>query len=312
MFSKISGLMSVALCFILVGSSYPVAKEAMDSIPTWIFTCITFAIGFLFLLPLTLVKDKTNWLRIGAKDWLIVSVLSLLGAVLYTVFLLYGLPSTTALTASVITSAAPAVVLLITVLFFKEKIMINTAVSVLLAVMSVVIMTLPGSTDAGRNTFIGLLFLSLSTLANALNIIIANKIQSSLKPLTMAAGVCLTGMIFSLPLALHELQRYQLSSITHSQGMTLFYYGVFVWALPYIFFFKGVNKISAASAGMCVALIPVASMLCSVIVFGDSIKSRDLIATCVIILSVVLSEVSINVFFKKKCQINQQTVKGIK
>lgn len=300
MFKKISGLLSVALCFILVGSSYPIAKEAMDSIPIWIFTSITFAIGFLFLFPLTLVKDKTNWVRIGLKDWLIVSILSLLGAVLYTVFLLYGLPSTSALTASVITSAAPAVVLLITVLFFKEKLRVNATVSVLLAVVSVVIMTLPGGTDAGSNTVIGLLFLSLSTLANALNIIIANKIQSSLKPLTMAAGVCLTGTIFSLPLALHDLQTYQLSSIAQGQIFTLLYYGVFVWALPYIFFFKGVNKISAASAGMCVALIPVASMLCSVLFFGDSIKHRDLIATIIIIISVVFSETDLKKVFTRK------------
>lgn len=304
MFKKLSGLMSVALCFILVGSSYPIAKEAMDSIPTWTFTCITFLIGFLFLLPLTLIKDKTNWFRISLKDWLIVSVLSMLGAVLYTVFLLYGLPSTTALTASVITSAAPAVVLLITVLFFREKMKLNSAISVILAVTSVVIMTLPDGQDNGHNTLIGLAFLTLSTIANALNIIVANKVTTSLKPLSMAAGVCLTGTIFSLPLSLNELQHYQLSGITHGQMGTMLYYGVFVWALPYIFFFKGVSKISAASAGMCVALIPVASMLTAVIFFGDSIKHRDLMATIIIILSVILSETDFRKFFKKSTPVN--------
>lgn len=304
MFDKLSGLLSVALCFILVGSSYPIAKEAMDSIPTWTFTFITFLIGFLFLLPFSVIKDKTNWMKISVRDWLIVSVLSMLGAVLYTVFLLYGLPSTTALTASVITSAAPAVVLLISVLFFREKLKINAGISVALAVISVVIMTLPDGQNQGHNTAIGLIFLSLSTLANALNIIIANKVHSSLKPLTMAAGVCLTGTIFSLPLSLNELQHYQLSSITHSQMMTMLHYGVFVWALPYIFFFKGVNKISAASAGMCVALIPVAAMACSVLFYGDSIKHRDMFATLVIIFSVILSEVDVKKFFRKSRHLN--------
>lgn len=304
MFKKLSGLLSVALCFILVGSSYPIAKEAMDSIPTWTFTCITFIIGFIFLLPLTLVKDKTNWFKISLKDWLVICVLSLLGAVLYTVFLLYGLPSTTALTASIITSAAPAVVLLITVLVLRERLKLNAAVSVILAVISVVIMTLPDGQQGGHNTLIGLLFLTLSTIANALNIIIANKVPSNLKPLTMAAGVCLTGAIFSLPLSINELQNYHLSSITHGQMITMLYYGVFVWALPYIFFFQGVSKISAASAGMCVALIPVASMLCSVIFFGDTVKHKDLIATLIIILSVVLSEVDLKKFFKKTNVVN--------
>lgn len=291
MLSKFSGLMYVALCFIIVGSSYPIAREAMDSIPTWTFTCITFLIGFLFLLPFTLYKDKTNWFRISLRDWGITCVLSLLGAVLYMVLLFYGLSSTTALTASIITSTAPAVVLVISVCFLREKLKINAALSVTLAVVSVVIMTLPNGQSGGHNTLLGLMFLSLSTLANALNIIIANRVRPTIRPLTISAGVCLTGAIFSLPMALSELQHYHLSDITSSQWEIIIYYGVVVWALSYIVFFMGVHKISAATAGMCVALIPVASMLCSVMFYHDHVRARDLIATLIIVLSVVLSEV---------------------
>ena len=304
MFKKISGLLSVIMCFILVGSSYPIAKEAMDSIPTWTFTCISFAIGFVFLLPFTLFRERTNWLSISLKDWLIISVLALLGAVLYTVFLLYGLPTTTAISASVITSATPAAVLLISVIFFKEKLKINSSISVVLAIISVVVMTLPGSQGSSNNTLIGLLFLSLSTLSNAINIIVANKVTTSLKPLTMAAGVCLTGAIFSLPMAIHEGQSFDLSTITQGQAGILLYYGVFVWALAYMFFFKGIGHISAASAGMCVALTPVASMVCSALFFGETVKHTDLIATIIIIFSVIFSEVDLFKIFRKKTNVN--------
>lgn len=299
MLKKLSGLCCVALCFIIMGASYPIAKEAIDSIPTWIFTFITLVIGFIFLLPLTIVKDKTNWLHIRGRDWLIVSVLSLLGAVLYTVFLLYGLASTTALTASVITSAAPAAVLLIAVVFMGDKLRLNTTLSVILAVISVVIMTFQASQQGEHNTATGLLFLLLSTLVNALNLIVANKVHASLKPLTMSAGVCLTGAIFSLPLALHELHSYRLSSITASDAGIMVYYGVVVWAITYILFFMGVHKISASAVGMCVALIPVAAMLCSVSFFGASVKSRDIIATLVIVLSIIFSELDLGALLRR-------------
>lgn len=304
MFTKISGLLSVIMCFILVGSSYPIAKEAMDSIPTWTFTCISFAVGFVFLLPFTLFREKTNWFKISLKNWMIVSVLALLGAVLYTVFLLYGLPTTTATSASVITSATPAVVLLISVLFFKEKLKISSSISVILAIISVVVMTLPGSQGGSNNTLIGLSFLSLSTLSNAINIIVANKVSTSLKPLTMAAGVCLTGTIFSLPMALHEGQSFDISSITRGQAGILLYYGVFVWALAYMFFFRGIGHVSAASAGMCVALTPVASMACSALFFGDTVKHTDLVATIIIIFSVIFSEIDLFKILRKKTNTN--------
>lgn len=300
MFKKRAGILSVALCYILVGSSYPIAKEAMDSIPTWTFTFITFVIGFLVLLPLTLTSDKTNWFRIDLKNWLAISIQSMFGAVLYTVFLLYGLSSTSAISASVITSAAPAVVLVLSVIFLKEKMHINTLLSVVLAVVSVVLMTLPSSQSGSVNTFSGLVFLSLSTLSTAIVVVAAKLISSSMKPLTLAAGVCLTGAIFSIPMTLHELSSFNLSSITLHQSIIMVYYGIFVWALPYIFFFYGISRVSAPSAGMCVALIPVASMLASVMIYGDRVKNTDLIAMAIIIISILLSEFNLSTLFQRK------------
>lgn len=300
MFRRHSGILSVAMCYILVGSSYPIAKEAMDTIPTWTFAFITFVIGFLILLPLTLTSDKTNWLRISFKNWFAICVQSMFGAVLYTVFLLYGLASTSAIAASLITSAVPAVVLILSILFLKEKMRINTLFSVLLAVITVVMMTLPSSQSGGNNTFGGLILLSFSTLSTAVAVVAAKLIPSSMKPLTLAAGVCLTGAIFSVPMTLHELNNFNLSSITLHQSIVMIYYGVFVWALPYIFFFYGISRISAASAGMCMALIPIESMLASVMIYKEPVKLTDMVAMLFIIISIVLSELNLGRIYQKK------------
>ena len=300
MSSKLIGLIYVALCFVLVGSSYPIAQQAMEEVPTWTFTSITFAIGFLFLLPITIKSEKTNWFKISMKDWGIVAILSLLGAVLYTVFLLYGLPSTSATTASVITSAAPAFVVVISTLFFREKLTFSVALSVILAIVSVVVISLPSGENSGSTTALGLIFLLLSTLSNALNIVLAGKLQCSLKPMSMAAGVCLTGLVFSIPMTISELQTYSISSLTGNNIAIMIYYGVFVWAVPYMFFFKGVTKISSASAGICVSVVPVASMITAALFYDQSVTSVGLFATAIIILSIILSEVDITKFFKKR------------
>lgn len=299
MSDKIRGLIYVAMCYILVGSSYPIAKEAMDSIPTWTFTCITFLVAIVCLFPLSIGYEKTRWSSVSRKDWLFVSIISLLGAVLYTVFLLYGIPSTSAVSASVISSTTPAVVLVLSILIFKEKFRLNVGISVALAVISVVVMTLSGASGPGSSTLGGVVFLCLSTLSNSLNILFANKLTTSLKPLSLATGVCITGAIFSLPMCLIELKSYNLSLVTAHQLGIIVYYGVFVWALPYLFFFRGINKISASSAGMCVALIPVASLVASVVIYGDKVRMSDAVATLVIIFSVLFSEINIKGIFKR-------------
>ncbi|MDO6409905.1 DMT family transporter [Pantoea phytobeneficialis] len=293
MLRKHSGVLCVAMCYILFGISYPVAKQAMDSIPTWTFTFITFLIGLAALFPLSLMIDKTRWLAVSLRDWAAIGVQALFGAVLYTVFLLYGLPDTSAVAASVITSVAPAFVLIFSVIFLREKLTLKSGFAVLLAVLSVIVMTVPTTGNDGHSNAYGLFFLALSTLSTALVIIFAKKLSSQLPPVTMATGVCLVGAVLSFPLSLTEGGDFHLLAISQSQAITLVYYGLFVWALPYVFFFHGIWKVRASTAGMTVALVPVAAMLAGALFFGERLTITDVAATTLIVASIVIAEVNL-------------------
>lgn len=292
MAQKFLGILLVGLCYLLVGSSYPVAQEAVNAIPTWTFMSITFFIGFLFQLPLTIFVEKTKWTQISAKEWGTVAVMTLLGNVLYTAFLLYGMSKTSATAAAVISSATPAVVLLLSLVFLKEKLRLNMSLSIALAIFSVVMMTLPDGTSDTKSSFTGLLLLSLSTLSSSIFVIIAKKFTSMLKPWTLSAAICLLGFIFTLPLFLSELRHFSLATVTKSQVITLIYYGIFVWALPIYFCMVGIRYISATTAGMLFAFIPVASVLTSVLFFAGKVRTVDMIAIVLVILSVIISEVN--------------------
>lgn len=292
MLNRHSGVMCVAICYILVGISYPVAKEAMESIPTWTFTCITFLTGLAALFPLSILIDKTRWLSISLRDWAAIGVQALFGAVLYTVFLLYGLPNTSAIAASVITSVAPAFVLMFSAIFLKEKMTAKSAFAVLLAILSVIIMTVPSVGNMGHTSLSGFVFLALSTLSTASVIIFAKKLSSQLRPVTLATGVCLAGTVLSFPLSLTEKANFHLSAVTGHQAITMIYYGLFVWALPYVFFFYGIWRVKASTAGMTVALIPVSAMLAGALFFGDKVTSTDVTATVLIVSSIVIAELN--------------------
>lgn len=81
------GYVYVLLCYALIGISYPIAKDAMTQVPIWIFTAITFAVSFAMLYPVVRILDKIILSKIGLRAWIAISAQSLLGAVLYTVFL---------------------------------------------------------------------------------------------------------------------------------------------------------------------------------------------------------------------------------
>lgn len=284
------GYIYVLLCYILVGISYPIAKGAMAQIPIWLFTSMTFAIGFLLLFPAVTLADKTSLHKIGLRAWLAISIQSLLGAVLYTVFLLYGFDSATAIVASVFSSLAPAAVLTLSSIFLKERLSLRKTLAIVLAIAGVLVLTLPGADGAGENTMTGILFLLLSTLSTAGCVVCANKLDVDLPPATMAAGVCLTGTLFTLPMAIIQGVAFDWHQLTIANGWVMVYYGALVWAVPYVLFFKGVTRIPASATGMAVAVIPLAASFFSILFYGEHLHVTDCIALALVTLSIIAAE----------------------
>lgn len=75
------GYLNVLMCYLLVGISYPIAAESMNSIPVWTFIAITFAIGFAFLYIIGRATGAPAIFSLSFKTWAIISLQSLLGAV---------------------------------------------------------------------------------------------------------------------------------------------------------------------------------------------------------------------------------------
>ncbi|MBY7960115.1 DMT family transporter [Vibrio fluvialis] len=286
------GYLNVLMCYLLVGISYPIAAESMNSIPVWTFIAITFAIGFAFLYIIGRATGAPAIFSLSLKTWAIISLQSLLGAVLYTAFLLYGFEYSNAISASIFTSIAPAVVLALSYFLLKEKLSSRKGLAILFAIAGVLVLTVPSSDTSGSTSFYGIVLLALSTLSTSGCVIAAKKYDVQLPALTMATGVCFTGMIFTLPLMfLLETKAIDLSLLFNGKNsITMVYYGILVWAVPYFCFFSGVTKIPASATGMAFAIIPVASTFFSIIFFDQSLTVTDGIALLMVTGSILLSE----------------------
>jgi drug/metabolite transporter (DMT)-like permease len=106
----------------------------------------------------------------------------------------------------------------------------------------------------------------------------------------MAAGVCLTGLIFSLPMAISQSTTFDWQSLSASNVTVMIYYAAMVWALPYAFFFMGVTKIPASASGMAIAVIPLAASFFAIAFFGEKIRITDCIALALVTLSIFAAE----------------------
>lgn len=123
----------VIICQSIVGSSYPIVQEAMDSIPEFVFACITLAIASLLLMPIASKLEGTQWTKLGKSNWLKLGVQSLCVNVLYSVFLFFALTHASATVSGIFTGLGPAVVFLIAPLIIKEKLTLKKGLSIAVA-----------------------------------------------------------------------------------------------------------------------------------------------------------------------------------
>ena len=228
--------------------------------------------------------------RLGLRAWVAIGIQALLGAVLYTVFLLYGFASATAIVASVFSSLAPAAVLSLASLLLKERLSLRKLGAIALAIAGVLVLTLPGAEGGGETSLAGLVFLLLSTLSTAAAVIAAKKIDVDLPPATLAAGVCLAGTLLTLPMAVDQGLAFDWRQLGTVNIGVMVYYGALVWAVPYLLYFKGVPLIPASATGMAIAVVPIAASFFSILFYGEQLHLTDCLALVLVTLSIIAAE----------------------
>ncbi len=280
----------VIICQSIVGSSYPIVQEAMDSIPEFVFACITLGIASLLLMPIASKLEHTKWTSLGKSNWVKLSVQSLCVNVLYSVFLFFALTHASAAVSGIFTGLAPAVVFLIAPLMIKEKLTLKKGLSIAVAAAAAIIVSV-SSEDGGTDIF-GLIFLILSVLSVSVFTVLSKKFSVDLKPITAAAGICFTGFVITIPFCV-------IQSITSGFDYTQFfdgkimaetiYYAVFVWAVAYVLWYLAIPKVSATFGGVGLAIVPIASVVSSIAIYNNPIRTVDIIGLVLITLSIVLS-----------------------
>jgi drug/metabolite transporter (DMT)-like permease len=282
----------VILSFAILGTGVPLSKDAVALIPVLPFTVVTLAIGCAFMLPMATIIDRVRWTQISQRNYLKIALQALIAAILYTVFLLYGLQRTTAVAAAVINSITPAVVLIMSVAFLRERLSARKVLAIAMAVLAVALMstaTNPGD-GAAQTTPIGVAFVLFSVLSLAVFLIFAKRLSTELPPTTLAAGLLVAAFLLALPLGLYDGLHFDWSTVSRKCWYETLYYGVGIWALPFWTTYLGISKIPASAAGMATALTPLTAIATAVGFYGERLTWQAVVALLLVVTSIAIAE----------------------
>ena len=229
--------------------------------------------ALLILIPLWWWQDQpsTQW---NSSDWGVLALLGL-GVAGNHLLILYGLQFIGAGAVGVIIGASPAITALLSSMILKDvpfgKVWLGCAVSF---VGVVLVSGANASEGTGSKPLIGGMLVILALVSWALYTIGSRRIMDRLSPLTVNWTTLLISILIQIPLlgTDHKAIDAGMESISLSGWMALGYVIVFATALGQQAWLYGVSHIGPSRAGVFINLIPVSSLLLSLIILGESLN----------------------------------------
>lgn len=242
------------------------------------------------LIPLWWWQDRkvTKWV---GGDIGILTALGL-GVLGNHLLILFGLEYIGAGAAGVIIGASPAITALLSSLILKDVPFSKVWLGCLISFVGVALVSgIPSSNQPGENPLLGGTLVILALVSWALYTIGSRRVMDHLSPLTVNWTTLLISLLFQVPLLFwtdHKVLTAGMGSIPFSGWVALMYVIVFATALGQQAWLFGVSRIGPSRAGVFTNLIPVSSVLLSILILGEALTVTKMIGIIMVLSGVWL------------------------
>ena len=213
--------------------------------------------------------------------------------------------NTTAINLGIIQGIMPAVILLGSVILFKETVNATKVAGLIIAFFGVVVVVSRG--DYEKLILLSLNYGDVVMLCACFfysGFTLGLKNKPLIDPIVLMTYFSLSALIFSLPLLILEyyLAGTQLPA-TRTAWATIFYIAFVPSFLAQVFFIRGVELVGASKAGLFINFLPIFAAILGVLLLGEKLYIYHLISLFIVLLGIylfmVLGDKEKNVTLKK-------------
>jgi drug/metabolite transporter (DMT)-like permease len=270
------------------GGNIVLARGMADIIPPVSFAFWRWTIAFVILLPFTWRTARQDWSRV-VKSWKIMSVLSILGISFFNTLLYTAVHTTTAINGAMIQTVMPAVIILATLVMFKEKVTRLQLLGVAICIFGAFIVILRGRWD----TLLEMSFAPGDILMMGAVILYALysallRQRPAIHPLSFLIYTFGLGVVFLLPLYVWELAGSATMILTPHVIMSILYVALFPSIVAYFCWNRGVEVLGANRTGLWINLIPVFASILAILFLGETLQTFHIIGMALIFGGMIL------------------------
>ncbi|MBI9076232.1 MAG: EamA family transporter [Desulfatibacillum sp.] len=268
--SRVLPYLAIFAAVVFWGLSFVASKIALETIP--ILTLIFIRFGLAALL-FTAIWTRTGFPRLCKKDWIKISLLSFFEPGLYFLFETTGLSMTSAPKVSLIIATIPVFVLILAVIFLKEKAsMLNFAgVAVSLVGIGILVGGERQIHWAFSGEMMGDILIFGAVIAATIYIIMARDLGLTHSALTITGLQSVFATILYLPAFIWEYPKVQWQALTTGSLWALVYLVIFATCAAFFCWNYSLTKIRASSASVFLNGIPVVTAIAAWVLLKESL-----------------------------------------
>lgn len=263
-------ILSVApLCW---AGNIVLARGVADLIPPVAFAFWRWTLACVLILPFTLRQLARDRPAI-TRRWKMLFGLALLGISGFNTLLYTAVHTTTAINGALIQTTMPAVIVLLSLVLYREKVSRRQMTGVLLCLVGAGLIVLRGElrTLLTLSFVQGDLLMIIAVILYGLYSALLRR-RPSIHPLSFLAATFFLGSAGLLPLYLAEFALVGPLTLSRDIALSIIYVALFPSIVAYFCWTEGVDRVGPNRAGLFINLIPVFASLLSVWLLGESIQ----------------------------------------
>ncbi|MCP1122067.1 DMT family transporter [Bacillus sp. 3103sda1] len=225
--------------------------------------------------------------------WNRMILLSFTGVAGYFMFTSYGISLTSGMHVSIIDATLPLFTIMFSAFFLQEKINWKYWVGMFLGMCGVLLITIPLNEQESTSSPMGDLLILASTVLFAFyNILLKQpKEEADLSSGAFTTLTLLAGAIIVLPFTIFEVSYRGIPDVITWQAWgSLAYLIIGPTILAYLLWNKALEEVSAAVGGMYLNILPLVSMIASVILLDEVITWRIVVGGGLVLLAIIWAD----------------------
>ena len=281
-------LIAAFLATSIYGINHTIAKEVMPiyiGSSGFIMLRLLGATSIFWLIGLFAPKEK-----IERGDFLKIIFASILGMCINMLAFFRGLELSTPINSGVIITLSPALVLILSYFFLKEKITIKKILGILIGFSGAVFLILNSSKTGINAPNIPLVnsFFLLNASAYAGYLIIVKPLTRKYNIFTLMKWLFLIGLILSTPITFNQFIEVKWTELPWFAIWRMGYVVIGTTFLTYLFNIYALKKLSPTTVGSFIYLQPIITILFALITANDTLDTTKILSCILVFIGVYL------------------------